>query len=457
MQRIAGKWWLPESPSEAVPGHLQREGDRWVLYLDGSLGRRADLGGATVPVILGRSADESLSLLDSRWFTLSSRGDVVDESWRVDIVLRGAAVEGWDAPAFDVAAVEFDDLAHFMNLRLVEIESRLPPDDDVREVAVIHQPPRIAARTSDSECELLSGWTSTVGMRDLNYRYRASLYLRLSALTSLSDVDYRHMRPMRYLLALATAGDIGTTAMRLGRVDPDDPHSQIPQWELLDVDHDRADGRHEAIPHHMLFTCSDWDFASGFPRWKELVEIYGPTCDLLFSRAARDSRYLSTRFLNAVTAAESFQRRWTPRGSKASPDQKFRVDRLVRAAPEEDRTWLRNKLAWSHEPSLADRLEELVVRATPAAGPYVGSARPWAQAVAQARNALVHRPLKRDDPDENPEALLVLEHSVAAVVTICLLRELGFDADDCGQRMSRSPSWRWVPKDMQSRHPALFA
>jgi len=144
-------------------------------------------------------------------------------------------------------------------------------------------------------------------------------------------------------------------------------------------------------------------------------------------------------------------------GTKANPDHKKRVDRIIETAPEEDRTWLRGKLAWSHEPSLADRLEELVILATPAASPYIGSARPWAQAVAKARNALVHRPPKRDDPDvKDPEGLLVLEHSVAAVVTICLLRELGFDPDDCRHRLSRIPSWNWVPKDMQTRHAALF-
>jgi hypothetical protein len=457
MQRIAGMWWLPESPSETVPGHLQQEGDQFVLHLVGSLVGPEGRAGV-LPVILGRNGDERVSLLDSVWRGSggSSSGTLTHESWRVFTVLRGAGVDGRETPAFDVASVELDGLAHFMNLRLIEFDRQVP-DDDVREVAVVRRPPRIAAITADSEYELFSGWSTHYGMRDLNYQYHASLILRLSALVSLSDVDYRYVRPMRHLLAFASAGDIGTKAMHLGQTDPDDPHSQSPRWELLDVDYDRAGDRREAIPHHMLFTCADWDFASGFPRWKELVDAYGPTCDLLFSRAARDSRYLSTRFLNTVTAAESFHRR-SRHDTKASPEHKQRIARLIEAAPEEDRTWLGNKLTWSHEPSLANRLEELVAVATPAAGPYVGSAKPWARAVTDARNALVHRPRKRNDPDvEDPEGLLVLEHSVAAVVTICLLRELGFGPDDCAQRLGRNPSWNWVPKDMQTRHSALFA
>lgn len=449
-------WWLPESPTETVPGHLEREGDQFVLHLVGSLVGWEGPDGV-IPVILGKNGDEPVSLLDAVWRGSGgpSSGAATHESWQGLTVLRGAAVEGWDAPAFDVAEVELDDLAHFMNLRLVEIERRLP-DDDVREVAVIRRPPMIAAKTSDSEYGLLSTWSTTLGMRDVNYRYRASLNVRLGAVASLSDVDYRHVRPMRYLLALATARDIGTTAMRLGQVDPDVPFSRVPQWEVLNLEHDRADAHQETIPQHMLFTCEDWDFASGFPRWKEVVNVYGPTCDLIFSRAARDNRYLSTRFLNTVTAAESFHRRWSPRGTKASADHKLRVANLIKVAPEEDRTWLQSKLSFSHEPSLANRLEELVGLATPAARPYVGSAKPWARAVTDARNALVHRPPKRDDPEDDPEGLLVLEHSVAAVVTICLLRELGFDANDCGQRLSRIPNWNWVPKDMQTRHAALF-
>ena len=456
MERIAGMWWLPESPSETVPGHLQREGDQFVLHLVGSL-VGAEGHDGVIPVILGSSGEEPVSLLDSvlRGSGRSSGGDIAHETWRVFTVLRGAAVDGRETPAFDVAAVELDDLADFMNLRLIEVHGRLP-DDELWEVAEIRRPPRIAALTAGSEYVLFSGWSSHHEMRDLKYEYRAVLNLQFGDLVSLSDVDYRHVRPMRHLLAFVTAEDIGTKAMRLGQTDPNDRHSRIPRWELIDVDYHRANARQETNPFRMLFTCADWDFASGFPRWKELVDTYGPTCDLLFSRAAADNRHLSTRFLNAVTAAESFHRRWSPDGINATPDQKLRVARLIDAAPQGDRRWLRKKLKWSHEPFLADRLEQLVAHATPAAGPYVGSATKWARSVTDARNALVHRPPTRDDPEENPEALLALEHSVAAVVTICLLRELGFGPDDCGQRLSRNPNWSWVPKDMQTRHAALF-
>jgi len=208
MQRIAGMWWLPESPSETVPGHLQQEGDQFVLHLVGSLVGPEGRAGV-LPVILGRNGDERVSLLDSVWRGSggSSSGTLTHESWRVFTVLRGAGVDGRETPAFDVASVELDGLAHFMNLRLIEFDRQVP-DDDVREVAVVRRPPRIAAITADSEYELFSGWSTHYGMRDLNYQYHASLILRLSALVSLSDVDYRYVRPMRHLLAFASAGDM---------------------------------------------------------------------------------------------------------------------------------------------------------------------------------------------------------------------------------------------------------
>jgi hypothetical protein len=452
---LTGAWWHPDEPAARVPGQLVREGDRWELRLLGSLSDRHDR--RVADVLHGTHGGQPVSLLDcSRVRARYDGRATLDESWVVRTAIRGATIDGWDDPAFTLADAEMDDLAEFMDLRLVT-HARDLAGPDAEDVIVVARPPEIAATTPDGTYALFSGGTTRTGVRDYRHDYRASLHVQLRSPVSLSDIHRHHLRPMTHLLALATGDGIELRGLKLGRPDPEVPLSDFARWQVLDADHDTVSARRGTIAHNMLFTCTDWDFARGYPVWSQIVSRYGPTCDLLFSRTAPGQQYLSTLFLNSVTAAESFHRRWKPGTGRATPEHKARIKALVAAVPQDDQQWLRERLAHSHEPTLARRLAELVAYAGTSALPYVGEPTAWSRKVAAARNDLIHRSPRRDDPeDTDPEGLLALEQSVAAVTTACLLRELGFAADDAAQRMSRGFVWNSAQRAMRSRHPTLF-
>lgn len=455
VNRFPGTWWRAEAPETTVPGFLLRESDRWVLSVIGTLslpnGRHGD------EVLHGTHGEEPVTLLNcARLSSHGTGGGVLEETWLVRTAVVGASFSGWDEPAFDLADAGLDDLAAFMDLRLVD--TALHADNaDADESVVIRRPPRLAARVPGAEYDLFSGGTTTTGARDYRYRYRASLHVALDESVSLSDMHYRHLRPLALLLSVATGEDTVVRDLRLGRADRNDPMSRTPRWQVLDPRHEAPPDRRDTVAPNMLFTCSDWDFAAGFPTWLAVVESQGPTCDLLASRNEPGTRYLSTLFLNTVTAAESFHRRWTPGRGKATAEHRKRVNALVAAVAEHERAWLRDRLAYSHEPSLSTRLQELVAYAGRAAEPYVGKPSAWAQKVAEARNALVHRPPRREDPEAaDPHGLMALERSVAGVTTACLLRELGFSPDEAARRMNRGFGWNGAAAGMRARHPNLF-
>jgi hypothetical protein len=451
-----------------VPGHLVREGDRWLLRLLGTLsGPRPTSGPGIADVLHGQRGQEPITLLDcSRLNQRMNDRDVLDETWLVRTAIRGAAVGGWDEPAFDSAQAEMDDLDHFMDLRLVrdidptEAAARLDLDltdgAAVEDAVAILRPPRMEVTADRTSYELFSGGRTSPGIRDYRFEYRASLHVITDELVSLTDMHRQHLRPLSHLLSLVTGRNASVRSLRLGRSGSDETYGPT-RWEVLDVDHDRPPGRGVTVAPNMLFTCSDWDFSAGFPVWKQVVARYGPTCDLLFARNAPGVQYLSTRFLNAVTAAESFHRRWTSVSGKATADHKARIKGIVQAVPEHERAWLRDQLAYSHEPSLRQRLVELIGYCGAAAEPYVGTSSAWAKKITDARNALVHRPVRRDDPEESdPLGLDALEQSAAAVTTACLLRELGFTEDEARDRMRRGFVWSTAERAVRGRHPELF-
>lgn len=457
VDRIAGTWWHPDAPERTAHGYLLRDGNRWVLRVVGTVRPTAqhDRTHDHPTLLQGTTGTTPVSLLDCSFMQeLSAGAEAIEQTWLVRTAVRGAAITGWDDPAFDLVSAELDDLANFMNLHLIEHEGRDGADD----VIVIGRPPRIEATVDGVEYELFSGGATKTGARDVNYAYRAALRVRLPEPASLADIHNQHLRAMRYLLCLATAADVNIRSFKLGAAHEEDPYFPLATWPVLDVDHDLRPDREDTVSWTMLFTCSDWDFASGFPVWKRLVDKYGPTCDLLFSRSIRHSAYISTLFMNTVSAAESFHRRWTTASRRASPEHKARVARVVTAAPTGDQEWLRQKLQHSHEPSLAVRLLDLAGVSYTARAAFVGDPAAWSRAIADARNALAHRPANRDDPEEvDPYGLLALEESLAAVLTVCLMRELGFPEEECAHRLLRSWHWNHVPSVMRERHPNLFA
>jgi hypothetical protein len=457
MERIAGTWWHPLTPDRTTKGHLLRDGERWVLRVVGTI-RPSDHHDRThdhPATLKGETGGTPVTLLDCAFMQARSAGpEAIEETWLVQTAVHGADISGWDDPTFDLVSAQLDDLANFMNLHLIEHERR----DDADDVIVVKRPPRIEATVDGVEYELFSGGATNTSARSVKHEYRAELRIQLPAPISLADIHNEHLRAMRYLLCLATVADVDVRSLSLGAANQDEPDFPVATWQVLDRDHDPRSDRQDTVSWTMLFTCSDWDFASGFPVWKNLVEKYGPTCDLLFSRTSRHTAYISTLFMNTVGAAESFHRRWTTTSRRATPEHKARMARILAAAPTEDQDWLRQKLQHSHEPTLAARLADLATVSETARAAFVGDAGRWAKAIADARNALAHRPADRDDPEKvDPYGLLALEESLAAMLTVCLLRELGFPEEECAHRLVRSWHWNHVPSVMRERHPALFA
>jgi ApeA N-terminal domain 1 len=73
-----------------------------------------------------------------------------------------------------------------------------------------------------------------------------------------------------------------------------------------------------------------------------------------------DRLYLEQRFLNIAQAVESYHRRRSDKKDLSEEDHEKRLEKILAGTPQEYKKWLSDKLKYSNELSLRQRLKDLL-------------------------------------------------------------------------------------------------
>jgi hypothetical protein len=135
-----------------------------------------------------------------------------------------------------------------------------------------------------------------------------------------------------------------------------------------------------------------------------------------------------------------------------SPKSEHRARRaaVLESAPPEHRTWLKERLAYSNEPTLRDRLEELPARAFNVVVGVLGSASEFARPVVKLRNQLTHRSASQVVGESGTEMLRLTERT-SFLLTACLMIDLGFDEAQIIDATRRSRRFRLLTEVFRRR------
>jgi ApeA N-terminal domain 1 len=175
--------------------------------------------------------------------------------------------------------------------------------------------------------------------------------------------------------------------------------------------HERA-----VAPWKMLFTLADVDFGALMPRWFEVRNVLGPSCNMVLGLKYIPGGYLETQLLTAVGAAEVMagalvEKKQLPLPIPRDVFPSLR-QHLVEQTSTEYRTWVGNKL--QNTPTLGDRLEALaLIPDQSVRKALLPNVEEWARRTTKARNDLAHRGHSKGVP--------YLEMSAAVYVTVALV------------------------------------
>jgi ApeA N-terminal domain 1 len=194
----------------------------------------------------------------------------------------------------------------------------------------------------------------------------------------------------------------------------------------------------QTVPRAMQLIRSDeFAFDERLPKWFELAEVLSGISGLVFGVRYTSEMSVQNRFLNATTAAEALARATIP-SKRARIDLRNQATRnWIAQYPEDEQNLVRSRLnQYINDPSLTDRLNGLVDKAGTAFSSIVPDPASWVRLVRDIRNDLTHQE-GVPKVQVSSRQMFVLAESVALLVTICFMVDLGFTPGDIEVKLLR--------------------
>jgi hypothetical protein len=436
-----GYWWLPGADEDEVPGILKFDPDDGAtLDLLGSLkGLEGVIDLLEPEIILGRSSNGKLITLKDCERTLGNLaigGGFSTSSFAVSEIFVGEHFGRAEDIGFERLVVEYLHLgawAHASGFDIRFNEELEGPKRRWREVK--HDLPEPFTAAVGGEYEVSLGfssnfWASPRPFTEVNITQPADLATKFPQRVSfgrLSDITFR----LQHLLSLGTRRSAYPIAVR-GYTGP------VGEATPLEV-HYRPLGRTH-IPqerprlHEMLFSRRDLPagFGPAVAGWLEGADKLDPVYRLFLGTVYNPSAFIEQRFLSLVTALEVYHRRAI---SASDPPEKHdrRKREILEAAPDEHRGWLEQKLKFSHEPTLEERLHEIFRKNLEVVQAIVGRKRKaradFIQEVVDARNYRAHFNERLEGRAARGVELHPINQKLTQLLEARLMAEIGFGDD----------------------------
>ncbi|WP_157360707.1 HEPN domain-containing protein [Amycolatopsis thermoflava] len=456
-KQYEGEWWHPARPDRKLGGILEL-GDSFELRLWGSLDERtvpSVMNGAFDANILnGVSLSKALTIIGGRFrgSQYSSTGSSIIQV-RAPLVFAGSyLLESADEATFTKVDASPGNLLQWIARSGL---SREWPNRGHAKLEYTALEPSIAS-TQGATLELHHGFVANGDDHWAEWQEAGSLLFELSEPHTVPDIEYKFLRPFRYFLDLATGSAPHPGPLQVANPD----HLEEPTTQWLDV---HAYGRDKRVPrkkppmvHEMLFSLPEIEFAEVVPRWYALVDKLGITCDLLFSLSAPQNVFAGNKLFNVASAAEGIHQRLYPEADRQTPEHRQRVKEILDTTPEDHRDWLKAKLAFSHAPTFADRLQQLIDHAGSCIDPFIGDRDKWVRLVKDVRNQIAHARRERHIVETEVVKQVRLTATIDVLLRVILLRELGFTDDQCVNMVQRNPQWSYLQSVLPTALPEIF-
>jgi hypothetical protein len=468
---LEGYWWLPAAPDGRTPGRLHFSQADIKLALLGGLAEPLEIGGgeageggearrevavdfgplvAFQPRILGETRSGkavTLELCNGRSLATGFPRLTTSE-YGPRFVLVGAWYEPEEEVTFDEIAIRFSDLDNWASVS--GFATKYVWTEDRKSLASVEStftPPEDIAVALDDETTLTFEFPYTMsGMRpvttELHITQGATIRIAFAKPANI-ERSLTYVAVLRNFLALAIGRPIRVLSVRGSHNPPTDAEADPftgldPQKLEVEILY-RLVGlpepaERELHPTEMLFTLGQVH-----PRLREVLstwfakqELLGPVLARYFHLVHTPPTSREQEFENLTRVLETHHR--LVAGPAAETTEHLeRLAAILSAVPEEHREWLENRLEYSHEPTLSQRLKFALARCPEIATRVVGNSgarSSFARKVSVTRNYETHL-----DPDNRAEAargaeLVALTYQLRALVEMTLLLEIGFSCEE---------------------------
>jgi hypothetical protein len=446
---ISGRWWLPDEPDRQIGGTLSfghgSEGIQLTLFgeltvVDRNAPVKLPLRHA---IVFGETTEGRAVTLRDAWSSGAHRSirpdgeHILDETLAaVELFIGAHLASGEDTPVTTVIA-SFELLADWA-WPSVFARELFDECNEEKIVVAFETPKPVEFQAFGGNARIAAGFRSSGETNhDRTFQRPVGLVVEFPEPRPYSEVFDAVVKPFQYFLTLVCGAPTQLLELSFHTPGASRQVGATTAYEKIETAHFgwRSPTTQGGRPHPWEFPLSlsriGDRMTAVMAKWSEIMEHAASALDVFFSISLGPSHYLETRFLFSAQALEAYHRAcpWfrTRRWSK----QEFRQRRdtvLGDVEDEELRSWVEERLRFANEPTLRDRLTELVNHGSDAASRLCWPTDAFIATTADTRNHFTHHEPGSQKKAAEGRELAILTEKAMALMEICLFIDLGIPA-----------------------------
>ena len=452
-----GTWWVPgDKRNRSATGTIA-----YSPFTAGTLevyGKRLDDTSVLVPVLYGDTECGPITLLDCIFETASMHAgnDSSGQLFSCEVVIVGAHVR--TDSLFGKAIIRVTYLDEWARIGSIEPLGNLRNGHpDAGQGFYYKKAPGSSATLPDgSHITLSATERGSLGVTEAAIGRIHQFNVHMTVPKPLDALIDDYVRPFIDLLTLLVDRPSSLLSLKIAK------HSRSKNQLLNPYAYYDVGLRASADPtaatslplSAQIIRSDEFRFTDQIPMWFDFAVKLGGIRGLVFGLRYASEMSVENRYLNAATAAEALHRAtFEPKRAGIDLKNKATEDWLAQY-PENERILIKTRMnQYINDPSLADRLTELVSKADAAFIDIVPDSPEWVKLVKNVRNDLTHQegvPKVR----VSSRQMHVLAESVALLVTICFLVDLGFTPEDLKDKLLRPIRIRALKREIRAILPS---
>ncbi|GEM_PF-5105608 len=447
---IKGYWWLPGKSETKFFGEINyRPGEGYVLTaseLDPTL---FDEHKPSVDIIHGRTfRNEDITLVDCYLIDGSKmwRSDdkkLYEGKYDIDVIIVGHFFKSLDEIKLHNYSVHYPYLTEWLGLS--GFDDRRKPGDDV-DIIIRYKRHELIIIHSTEDLQISFGYgcaTSYAGKHSSRaYIDQTCAVCFQSKKTIPFSVFRQKNRVLKYLLSFCIGKPLRSESIE-GYLENVDVESKT---KSLKIYFNEADAViHTGLSYYempILYEDVTQNISILVETWFKKYMQYTAILDEYFSSLYNQHIYLEHLFLSMIRVVESYHRVLNLE-TAVTPQHKLRLKGVFSSVLEEHKEWLQEKLQFSHEPSLKQRLEDIVNKLRNQLLRITGTTEYPFSKIVRTRNYLTHFDPSLKSKAATGGELYKISQILKKTFELCFLYELGFSKDQIDDLLKKRKEY-WI-------------
>jgi hypothetical protein len=459
-----GYWWIPSFPDNKIPGSIKiSEQNEITLELLGTLPRSDErlhgewLDNKNYEIILGFTREgELITIFQANCCHWSDNYPGINsEIYNINYFLIGVHYRKLEEMKFFKLKVRYSHLSIWTYLGspkfLESFNNQFSENKDLSNVDL----PELTARTTKGEVKIGIDITRSREICDLEVTKKKTSEIMIKPPTELPLEKYYedYLYPLQNFLTLATNQKNSVTKLIVfshhgEKINHSYHDSSEEQIEVIASRFVHKNEESNKVSPMIIFSLGDIEneFPLYIQKWLNISDEIQHICKIYFELKYIKSISFEFYFLSIVKAIESYHRLKINPSKTSLQDHKDRLEEIYDAIPEKHRDWLKKKLAFSHEPTLKDRLDKLITIHKGIIQPFLCDANNinnLTQRITRTRNYYTHYDQLLDGKYAKGSELFRLAQVLSFLLLSCLLSELGCTSERCVELVSRHNDYKY--------------